>query len=191
MEARKVFLVADDSTWMKKENELFDVTMGAFDGAEVCELIGLLALSEIEKIKNFKGGIYRDDGLGVTDLPKRDAEHILKQKITKVFKDLDLKVIVECNMKIVNFLNVTLNLKEETYSIYRKPNNEINYVSNNSNHPPTVKKNIPIAINKMVSDLSSSEEIYKKSIGIYEKALKDCGYETDFKYEKSKEKKNN
>ena len=54
MEARKVFLIADDSEWMKKENELFDVTMGAFDGAEICELIGLLALSEIEKINNFK-----------------------------------------------------------------------------------------------------------------------------------------
>ena len=41
----------------------------------------------------------------------------------------------------------------------------------------------------MVSDLSSSEEIYKKSIGTYEKALKNCGYETNFKYEKNQEKK--
>ena len=41
----------------------------------------------------------------------------------------------------------------------------------------------------MFSDLSSSEEIYEKSIGIYEKALQNCGYETNFRYEKSHEKK--
>ncbi|MCP3930953.1 MAG: hypothetical protein GY705_17855, partial [Bacteroidetes bacterium] len=39
--ARKSLLFHNDKTW-KKTNTLFDVTMGAYDGAEVCELVGLL-----------------------------------------------------------------------------------------------------------------------------------------------------
>ena len=34
---------------MKKEGGSFDVTMGAYDGAEVCELIGIYMLYLIEK----------------------------------------------------------------------------------------------------------------------------------------------
>ena len=30
---------------MKKTSGLFDVTMGAYDGAEICELIGIYMLS--------------------------------------------------------------------------------------------------------------------------------------------------
>ena len=32
---------------MKKQSGLFDVTMGAYDGAEVCELVGTYMLSLI------------------------------------------------------------------------------------------------------------------------------------------------
>ena len=51
---------------MKKESGLFDVTMGAYDDAEVCELVGTYMLSLISKKYNKKDfGIYRDDELGV------------------------------------------------------------------------------------------------------------------------------
>ena len=44
--ARKSLLFNDEKTWMKKQNDsLFDVTMGSFDGAEVCELVGLYILN--------------------------------------------------------------------------------------------------------------------------------------------------
>ena len=50
---------------MKKESGLFNVTMGAHDGAEECELIGTYMLSFISKKYNKKHfGLYRDDGLG-------------------------------------------------------------------------------------------------------------------------------
>ena len=42
---------------------MFDVTMGSYDGAETCELIGLYMLSLIKPILNDKVGLYRDDGL--------------------------------------------------------------------------------------------------------------------------------
>ena len=34
--------------WVKKGNSLFDVTLGSFDGAEICDIVGLFLLSESE-----------------------------------------------------------------------------------------------------------------------------------------------
>ena len=48
----------------------FDIPLGSFHGAEVCELVGLLILKEIEKdniIEQNKLGIYRDDGLAIEE----------------------------------------------------------------------------------------------------------------------------
>ena len=51
--------------WMKKDG-LFDVTMGAYDGAEVCELVGTFLLDKIsEKYEKNSIGLYRDDRLSV------------------------------------------------------------------------------------------------------------------------------
>ena len=44
--ARKYLLFNEEGTWMKKDG-LFDVTMGAYDGAEVCELVGTFLLDKI------------------------------------------------------------------------------------------------------------------------------------------------
>ena len=38
--ARKSLLFDGSNTWIKKEGGLFDVSMGPYDGAEVCELVG-------------------------------------------------------------------------------------------------------------------------------------------------------
>ena len=37
--SRKSLLFHDNQAWMKNNANLFDVTMGAYDGAEVCELV--------------------------------------------------------------------------------------------------------------------------------------------------------
>ena len=38
--AKQLLLFNKQQTWIKEESGLFDVTMGAYDGAEVCELVG-------------------------------------------------------------------------------------------------------------------------------------------------------
>ena len=65
--SRKSLLFSDDQAWMKKEGSgLFDVAMGSYDGAEVCELVGMFALSQLPKrYKRCDIGLYRDDGLAV------------------------------------------------------------------------------------------------------------------------------
>ena len=56
----------EKDTWMKKQSGLFDVTMGAYDGTEVCELVGTYMLSVISKKYNKKDfRLYCDGGLGV------------------------------------------------------------------------------------------------------------------------------
>ena len=64
--ARKSVLYNNGEPWVKKEGGSFDVTMGAYDGAEVCELIGIYMLYLIGKKYDSKNiGLYRDDRLAV------------------------------------------------------------------------------------------------------------------------------
>ena len=48
--ARKSLLFNGQNVWIKKEGGVFDVTMGAFNGAEVCEAVGNFALSLFKKL---------------------------------------------------------------------------------------------------------------------------------------------
>ena len=64
MHARKSLLFDSNTPWIKKDGaSMFDVTMGSFDGAEICELIGLFALHKLnEKYEHGNIDLYRDDG---------------------------------------------------------------------------------------------------------------------------------
>ena len=102
-------------------------------------------------------GLFRDDGLGVSNAPPRQIEAIKKQ-ICEVFRKHGLDITVEANKKIVQFLDVELNLEEDTFKPYIKPNDVPLYVHKNSNHTPSITKNIPEAINKRLTALSSNEK---------------------------------
>jgi hypothetical protein len=67
--ARKSLLFGNGKLCMDKKdgsNSLFDVTMGSFDGAEICELVGLFILNHL-RTRFGKGniGLYRNDGLAI------------------------------------------------------------------------------------------------------------------------------
>ena len=54
--AKKSLLYHQNSPWIKKNtNNMFDVTMGSYDGAETCELIGAYMLSLIASKFNQRG----------------------------------------------------------------------------------------------------------------------------------------
>jgi hypothetical protein len=63
--ARNSLLFNGGNIWKKRQsNTTFDVTMGSYDGAEVCELVGLFILNSLaEKYGKYYVGLYRDDGL--------------------------------------------------------------------------------------------------------------------------------
>ena len=55
MQCRKSFLFCDGEPWTKVGAENFDVPMGSYDGAEICELVGLYLL---HRMTNGKSAIF-------------------------------------------------------------------------------------------------------------------------------------
>ena len=136
-----------DNVWVKKDNSEFDVTMGSYDGAELCELVGSYLLDLITKEFGKQNiGLYRDDGLSCFEnISGPDSEKI-KKKLFKIFKCNGLSIAVECNLIVTDILDVTFDLKSATYYPYRKPNNELLYINKHSNHPPSIINQIPSMI---------------------------------------------
>ena len=55
------------------------------------------------------------------------------------------------------------------------PNNKLSYVHQQSNHPPALLKNILLHLNKRLTSISSSKEVFDESP--YQKALTESGYD--------------
>ena len=84
-------------------------------------------------------GLYKADGLRVfKNTNGLDLEKV-KKHILKIFKEKTLH-IVECNMKIVNYLDVIFNLGDGTYKSYKKPTDEMGYIHIDPDHPPSIIK---------------------------------------------------
>ena len=96
---------------MKGDPFVFDVTMNRYDGAEVCELIGLSILHQLSSAYSSRSiGLYRDDGLAVfKNVSARILDKTTKN-FSKIFGKLGLKITGQANLKIVNYLDITLNL---------------------------------------------------------------------------------
>ena len=170
--SRKLLLFNQEQTWMKKGSDMFDVSMGAYDGAEVCELIGIFLLNLLGRQYDTKNiGLYRDDGLSIFKNCSGPQMGKIKKHLQKVFKNNGFDVIIECNMKVANYLVANFNLNDDTYRPYQKPDNIIQYIYVESNHPPNIIKKIPNTIEKRLSQLSYNEEIFNKSAPFYEDKL--------------------
>ena len=62
--AYKSLLFDKTSIWVKKDNPDFEVTMGSYDGTEVCELVRLYLLSLLtNEFGKHNIGVCRDDSL--------------------------------------------------------------------------------------------------------------------------------
>ena len=62
MHSRRSLLFDKDTVWVKKQNSNFDVTMGSYDGAELCELTGLYILHLLGNVLGKENlGLYRDN----------------------------------------------------------------------------------------------------------------------------------
>ena len=173
--SKRSLLYFQGSAWVKQQNSDFDVGMGSYDGAECCDITGLFLLSQLQGL-GLNIGLYRDDGLATSRLTPRQNQLAL-QKIERIFQQNGLKIPgAEANKSEVNFLDVTLNLPEGSFRPYQKPGNSISYVHVDSNHPPSIIRNIPLGVNKRLSDLSSSQAIFDNAIPPYQEALNKAGY---------------
>ena len=60
-------------------------------------------------------GLYRDDGQDVfKNISDPESERI-KKNFQPLFKKYELEIIIERNKKLVDYLDVTSNLKDGTY----------------------------------------------------------------------------
>ena len=98
--------------------------MGSYDGAEICELVGLFLLHELSAIiPKELVGLYRDDGLAILQNSSGHNTDQIKKRIIKLFQIHDLKINIEANLIQKDFLDLTLNIKTEKHWPFRKPNN--------------------------------------------------------------------
>ena len=112
---RNTLLFNKNQLWVKKSgNEEFDVPIGCFDRAELCEIIGIYILTKLQSaLRKDNAGLYRDDGLGVTkELPDPEKEKKRKQIIV-ILKKLGLSITIRMNLHVVDFLDIQFNLKNK------------------------------------------------------------------------------
>jgi hypothetical protein len=150
--------------WEKIGPVNFDVPMGSYDGAEVCELVGLYILHKLTSGKTpifEKGncGIYRDDGLA-----------IIKEKGSRRIAEMDPIT------QVTDYLDIKFNLLKHVHEPFHKENDRPMYLNVKSDHPNHIIKHIPIMIEQRISNLSSTEEIFDTYKIPYEEALKSSGY---------------
>ena len=102
----------------KNSDNCFDVTMGSYDGAKVCELVGALVLSILaNSIPKRNSGLYRDDGLILMRNEKGRKTNRIKKEETKIFKEIGFKIEIKTDLKVVDFLDITFNLSNDTYNL--------------------------------------------------------------------------
>ena len=138
LSAKRSLLYKDGAAYRKKQNGDFDVTMGSFDGAETSDIVGLYLLNKVKHL-DVSLGCFRDDWLGISRLTPRQTD-LVKKKLQKIFEDHGLKIEISVNKKIADFLDITLDIKNESYQPFTKPNHTPRYVNKQSNHPPAILK---------------------------------------------------
>ena len=154
MHRRKSLLFDNETAWTEEKPQQYVRR----------KLIGLFLLNNLsEKYGKNSVGPYRDDGLVLLRNASRPQSERTRKDITREFKKQGLNISISTNLKICNFLDVTLNLTDGTHYPYRKPNNKTLYIDTNSNHPPTIIKHLPAAIGRQISDISSSKELFNEA----------------------------
>ena len=69
-----------------------------------------------------------------------DVKQKIKKNIQNIFKENKLNIVIQCNVKIVNYLYVSLNLNNSNCMPHHKPDNKIFYTHKDSNHPRNIIK---------------------------------------------------
>ena len=105
----------------------------------------------------------------------------VKKHFQNIFRKNNLNIIVKCNLKMVG---VTLNPLDGSYKPFHEPNSEISYIHRESNHPPSIIKQLPLSVESLLSKLLSDENVFIQAAFVYQEALKRAGYNHKLSYDK-------
>ena len=83
------------------------MSMGANDGAEICELVGLYIVTEVHKKVDFTSvGLCRDDGLAVMRSASGSSLDRYREILISLFQDNELKITVKARKTSIYFLDI-------------------------------------------------------------------------------------
>ena len=72
----------------------------------------------MKKYDSENAGLCRDDGLTVLKNVSSPASEKIKELLQYLLKQKGLQIIIECNLKVVNYLDVTSNTNGGSYQPY-------------------------------------------------------------------------
>lgn len=189
LDSSKSVIIWKNEAWSKvgeDEDNLSDVGMGSYSGAEICMFLGSSLLNRVKESGIFSEngglGIYRDDLLCYERRPIRNFEHEMKSMVKEIFKDCGLALESFKIGKTIESLDIKLSLVDRTFSVYRKPNDVAIYVDKRSNHSPTVIKEIPKGVYKRINKLSSGEAKVNHAKVEYDEVLSKAGNDDKLMY---------
>ena len=78
--------------------------MGSYNGAEVCELVGIYVISLLANIidKN-NSGLYRNDGLNFLRNVNGQKIDRIRKNVIKTFKEVGFKIENQTHLKILDY----------------------------------------------------------------------------------------
>ena len=111
----------------------------------------------------------------------------MKRKMCKVFENNGLSITIEANSKVVNFLDINLDLNSGIFKPFMKENDTPTYVHSKSNHPPVVLKNIPLGVNRRLNTISANKDVFVAAAVPYQNALNKSGFSHKLEFQPAEE----
>ena len=111
----------------------------------------------------------------------------IRKRLHRLFGEFGFRLDIQIDLKISDYLDVTLNLYNGTVSPFRKRNQDLRYVNRGSNHPIQIFNHVPKGIEHRLSNNSSNKEIFERSKQEYEEALKNDRYRIKLEYRDEEE----
>ena len=97
--------------------------MGAYDSVQVVDLIGIDILNTLGVLSTrSRWGFFRMTELSSSRLVTDPKTSKIHKKIIRAFNFLELRIEIVSNLKIVNFLDVPLDLDDSTFNPFSKSN---------------------------------------------------------------------
>ena len=88
----------------KATDNCLDVTMGSYDGAEICELVGLYLLDKLANLMEKDHiDLHRDDDLAAMINANGPMMDKLRKDITSMFKNEGLSITIDTNLTEIDF----------------------------------------------------------------------------------------
>ena len=111
------------------------------DISGLSELVGVFLLYQLlKKLSNVRDiGSYGNDRLVIFRSKTDPQAEIIKKHFQENFRENDLNIVIKCNLKIVDYIDFTLNLLK-SYIPFSNINKKINYIHKGSTHQTSLIK---------------------------------------------------